>query len=139
MILLNYKNTSIKSIRKWISSINYQVMTFIFMALFTISDAFASKPDINKLPDFKMEGIDGSEKDPVGMTHTIVGGIVTIVAILLAAGTILTVAYVLMKIYQEIQAENSKKNWGHFLIAFVVGFVLIFITLYLVKLAASMF
>lgn len=66
-------------------------------------------------------------------------GLVTLGAVILAAVAILTVVKALIGIYNEATSENGKKGWGHFILALIIGFIVIFFCLWLVKLAVGLF
>jgi len=59
--------------------------------------------------------------------------------ILFAAWSIMTVVKALIKTYNAATDENDKKGWGPFIIALILGFILIFFSLWLVKLAIGLF
>lgn len=65
--------------------------------------------------------------------------IITLFAVLLAAGAIFVVVKALISIYNEATSENGKKGWGHFIVALIIGFIVIFFCLWLVKLAVGLF
>ena len=51
----------------------------------------------------------------------------------------MTVVKALIKTYNAATDENDKKGWGPFIIALILGFILIFFSLWLVKLAIGLF
>ena len=66
-------------------------------------------------------------------------GLATLAAVLFAAWAILTVVKALIKTYNAATDENDKKGWGPFVIALILGFILIFFSLWLVKMAIGLF
>lgn len=111
------------------------VMLFLWSA---IQSAFAA-PDASKIPDFQIPGVDSNTKDPMEIIWIVLKSIVTLGAVILAALAIMTVVKALISIYNEATSENGKKGWGHFILALIIGFIVIFFCLWLVKLAVGLF
>lgn len=66
-------------------------------------------------------------------------GLATLAAVLFAAWAILTVVKALIKTYNAATDEADRKGWGPFVIALILGFILIFFSLWLVKMAIGLF
>ena len=126
----------IKSLTKHLYSRYLAVMLFFWG---TIQNAFAAGPDASKIPDFQIPGVDSNTKDPMEIIWIVLKGLVTLGAVILAAVAILTVVKALIGIYNEATSENGKKGWGHFILALIIGFIVIFFCLWLVKLAVGLF
>lgn len=126
----------IKSLTKHLHSRYLAVMIFFWG---TIQHAFAAGPDASKIPDFQIPGVDSNTKDPMEIIWIVLKGLVTLGAVILAAVAILTVVKALIGIYNEATSENGKKGWGHFILALIIGFIVIFFCLWLVKLAVGLF
>lgn len=118
---------------------HHRYLTVMLFLWGTIQSAFAAGPDASKIPDFQIPGIDSNTKDPTAIIWIVLKGLVTLAAVILAAAAILTVVKSLISIYNEATSENGKKGWGHFIIALIVGFIVIFFCLWLVKLAVGLF
>lgn len=121
-----------------IKSVFNAFSTFILLSVISTQNAFAAL-DASKIPDFKIPGVDSSTKDPIEIIGLVAKGIVTLFAILLAAYAIFRVAMALASTYGEVTGEKPTKNWGHFMMALIVGFIVIFFCLWLVKLAIGLF
>ncbi|GAB1668913.1 integrating conjugative element membrane protein, PFL_4702 family [Mannheimia haemolytica] len=126
----------IKSLAKHLHSRYLAVMLFLWG---TIQHAFAAGPDASKIPDFQIPGVDSNTKDPMEILWIVGKSIITLFAVLLAAGAIFVVVKALISIYNEATSENGKKGWGHFIVALIIGFIVIFFCLWLVKLAVGLF
>ncbi|MGX2956072.1 DUF2976 domain-containing protein [Ursidibacter arcticus] len=126
----------IKSLYQSCTSRYFALMLFLWAS---IQNAFAEGVDASKIPDFKIPGVDSSTKDPMEIIAIVAKSLVTLAAILLAAGAILVVVKALISIYNEATSEGGKKGWGHFIVALIVGFIVIFFCLWLVKLAVGLF
>ncbi|QLB12782.1 DUF2976 family protein [Bisgaardia hudsonensis] len=113
-------------------------LTFMLFFWGCIQNVFAA-PDPSKIPDFKIPGVDTNTKDPTEILLIVGKSIVTLAAIFIAASAILVVAKALISIYSEATSENGKKGWVHFIVALIIGFIVIFFCLWLVKLAVSLF
>lgn len=124
-----------KSLTKHLHNRYLAVMLFLWG---TIQNAIAA-PDASKIPDFQIPGVDSNTKDPLEIIWIVVKGIVTLAAVILAAVAIMTVVKALIGIYNEATSENGKKGWGHFILALIIGFIVIFFCLWLVKLAVGLF
>lgn len=125
----------IKSLTKHLHSRYLAVMLWFWG---TIQNVFAA-PDASKIPDFQIPGVDSNTKDPLEIIWIVVKSIVTLAAVVFAAWAILTVVKALISIFNEATSENGKKNWGHFIAALIIGFIVIFFCLWLVKLAVGLF
>ena len=73
------------------------------------------------------------------LIYLVAKSLATLCAILFAAWSIMTVVKALIKTYNAATDENDKKGWGPFIIALILGFILIFFSLWLVKLAIGLF
>ena len=134
--------TLIKSFSRAVSGRFLTVMTLCWLS---IENAFATGGGggngINaaKIPDFKIPGVDSNTKDPMEIIFFVAKGLATLAAVLFAAWAILTVVKALIKTYNAATDENDKKGWGPFVIALILGFILIFFSLWLVKMAIGLF
>lgn len=131
-----------KIIKSLYQSCASRYLAFMCFLWGSIQNAFAEGSggvDASKIPDFKIPGVDSGTKDPMEIIAIVAKSLVTLAAILLAAGAILVVVKALISIYNEATSENGKKGWGHFIVALVVGFIVIFFCLWLVKLAVGLF
>lgn len=99
----------------------------------------SSGPDINKLPTVKIPGVDSNTTDLFEILFAIGKGFVLFLAIGIAAVAILVVAKAAVAAYNQASDPNDKRGWLHFIIVIVVGLVMIFFTLWLVKLAYGIF
>ncbi len=127
-----------KMIKSLYQSCSNRYLALMLLVWGSMQNAFAA-PDASKIPDFKIPGVDSNTKDPMEIIAIVAKSIVTLGAILLAAGAILVVVKALISIYNEATSENGKKGWGHFIVALIVGFIVIFFCLWLVKLAVGLF
>lgn len=93
----------------------------------------------SKIPDFKIPGVDSNTKDPMEIIYIVAKSLATLASVLFAAWCILTVVKALIKTYNAATDENDKKGWGPFIAALIIGFILIFFSLWLVKLAIGLF
>ena len=89
-----------------------------------------SGPDASKLPDFK---------DPMEIIFLVAKGLVTLAAVLFAVWCILAVVKALVTTFQAATDPNEKKGWTPFIGALIIGFILIFFCLWLVKMAVGLF
>ncbi|PJG84805.1 DUF2976 domain-containing protein [Conservatibacter flavescens] len=121
---------------QWVSQRYLAVMLFCFGA---IQNAFAAGPDASKIPDFQIPGVDSNTKDPMEIIYIVVKSLVTLAAVLFAAWCIMTVVKALIKTYNQATDESDKKGWGPFIAALIIGFILIFFSLWLVKMAIGLF
>ncbi|MCI5764659.1 DUF2976 domain-containing protein [Actinobacillus porcinus] len=134
-----------KIIKSFYQSCSSRYFAFMFFLWGSIQNAVANTSgssggvDASKIPDFKIPGVDSGTKDPMEIIAIVAKSLVTLAAILMAAGAILVVVKALISIYNEATSENGKKGWGHFIVALVVGFIVIFFCLWLVKLAVGLF
>lgn len=121
---------------QWVSAC---YLAFMLLCFGTVQNVFAAGPDASKIPDFQIPGVDSNTKDPMEIIWIVVKSIVTLFAVLLAAVSIFVVVKALISIYHEATSENGKKGWGHFIVALIIGFIVIFFCLWLVKLAVGLF
>ncbi|TYG35299.1 DUF2976 domain-containing protein [Lonepinella koalarum] len=126
----------LKSCCKTLSQYYFSAMLWLWG---TMQQALADGPDATKIPDFKIPGVDSTTKDPIEIITIVAKSLVTLAAVLLAAGAIFVVVKALISIYNEATSENGRKGWGAFIIALIIGFVVIFFCLWLVKLAVGLF
>lgn len=129
-------------IKSFFSKLSHYYLSTMLLLWGFSQQAFAdgaNGPDASKIPDFKIPGVDSSTKDPLAIIWIVTKGIVTLAAVLLAAGAIFAVVKALINIYHEATSENGKKGWGSFIIALILGFIVIFFCLWLVKLAVGLF
>jgi len=66
-------------------------------------------------------------------------GLVTLAAVLFAVWCILAVVKALVTTFQAATDPNEKKGWTPFIGALIIGFILIFFCLWLVKMAVGLF
>ena len=132
--------TLIKSFSQAVSGRFLTVMTLCWLS---IENAFATGGgggiNANKIPDFKIPGVDSNTKDPMEIIYLVAKSLATLAAILFAAWAILTVVKALVKTYNSATDETDRKGWGPFVIALILGFILIFFSLWLVKMAIGLF
>lgn len=132
----------IKSCFQSVSSRFLSVMTLLWLS---VENAFASGGsggngiNASKIPDFKIPGVDSNTKDPMEIIYLVAKSLATLAAILFTVWSILTVVKALIKTYNAATDENDRKGWGPFVIALILGFILIFFSLWLVKLAIGLF
>lgn len=130
----------IKSFFQNVSSRFLAVGTLLWLS---VENAFATGGgngiNASKIPDFKIPGVDSNTKDPMEIIFFVAKGLATLAAVLFAAWAILTVVKALIKTYNAATDENDKKGWGPFVIALILGFILIFFSLWLVKMAIGLF
>lgn len=129
--------TLIKSFSQAVSGRFLTVMTLCWLS---IENAFATGGgggggiNANKIP-----GVDSNTKDPMEIIYLVAKSLATLAAILFAAWAILTVVKALVKTYNSATDEADRKGWGPFVIALILGFILIFFSLWLVKMAIGLF
>ncbi|MDH3000194.1 hypothetical protein A1D23_08365 [Chelonobacter oris] len=126
---------TLQYIKQYVSQRYIAVMLLCWGSL---QSAFAA-PDASKIPDFKIPGVGSDTTDVTEILWLLGKSIATLFAVLLAAGAIFVVVKALIGIYNEATSENGRKGWGHFIVALIVGFIVIFFCLYLVRLAVGMF
>lgn len=127
---------SIKKGWQWASQ---RYLAVILLCFATVQNVFAAGPDASKIPDFQIPGVDSNTKDPFEIIYIVVKALVTLAAVLFAAWCIMTVVKALIKTYNQATDEADKKGWGPFLAALIIGFILIFFSLWLVKMAIGLF
>ena len=98
-----------------------------------------SGPDASKLPDFKVPGVNSNTKDTMEIIFLVAKGLVTLAAVLFAVWCILAVVKALVTTFQAATDPNEKKGWTPFIGALIIGFILIFFCLWLVKMAVGLF
>lgn len=114
-------------------------LAFSVMFFGAMQNALAAGPDAGKIPDFKIPGVDINTKDPMEIIFIVAKALATLAAVLFGAWCILTVVRALIKTYNQATDENDKKGWGPFIVALIVGFILIFFSLWLIKMAVGLF
>ncbi|TYA23471.1 DUF2976 domain-containing protein [Aggregatibacter actinomycetemcomitans] len=129
---MNYIKSSLQFLSK-------SYFTFALLVSSAMQSAFAKGIDTGKIPEFKIPGVDNNSKDPMEIIYFVAKSFVALAAILLSAWAIMIVAKALVKTYNEATDENSKKGWGPFFAALIIGFLVIFFCLWLVKLAVGLF
>ena len=129
---MNYIKSSLQFLSK-------SYFAFALLVSSAMQSAFAKGIDTGKIPEFKIPGVDNNSKDPMQIVYIVAKSFVALAAILLSAWAIMTVAKALVKTYNEATDENSKKGWGPFIAALIIGFLVIFFCLWLVKLAVGLF
>lgn len=129
---MNYIKSSLQFLSK-------SYFAFALLVSSAMQSAFAKGIDTSKIPEFKIPGVDNNSKDPMEIVYIVAKSFVALGAILLSAWAIMTVAKALVKTYNEATDENSKKGWGPFIAALIIGFLVIFFCLWLVKLAVGLF
>lgn len=113
-------------------------LAFSVMFFGAMQNALAG-PDAGKIPDFKIPGVDSNTKDPMEIIFIVAKALATLTAVLFAVWCILTVVKALIKTYNQATDENDKKGWAPFIASLIVGFILIFFSLWLVKMAVGLF
>lgn len=121
---------------QWLSQ---RYLAFMLFCFGTIQNVFAVGPDASKIPDFQIPGVDSTTKDPIEIIYIVGKALFVLVAVGLAGICILAVVKALITTYNRATDENDKKGWGPFLLALIVGFIVIFFSLWLVKLAIGLF
>lgn len=137
-----------KLIKSFFQNVSSRFLAVVTLLWLSVENAFATGggnginaskiPDF-KIPDFKIPGVDSNTKDPMEIIYLVAKSLATLFAILFAAWSIMTVVKALIKTYNAATDENDKKGWGPFIIALILGFILIFFSLWLVKLAIGLF
>ena len=134
--------TLIKSSFQKLSNRFLAVMTLLWVSMENASatgGGGGSGINAAKIPDFKIPGVDSNTKDPMEIIFFVAKGLATLAAVLFAAWAILTVVKALIKTYNAATDEADRKGWGPFVIALILGFILIFFSLWLVKMAIGLF
>jgi hypothetical protein len=132
-----------KLIKSFFQNVSSRFLAVVTLLWLSVENAFATGGgngiNASKIPDFKIPGVDSNTKDPMEIIFLVAKGLATLAAVLFAAWAILTVVKALIKTYNAATDENDKKGWGPFVIALILGFILIFFSLWLVKLAIGLF
>lgn len=132
-----------KLIKSFFQNVSSRFLAVVTLLWLSVENAFATGGgngiNASKIPDFKIPGVDSNTKDPMEIIYLVAKGLATLAAVLFAAWAILTVVKALIKTYNAATDENDKKGWGPFIIALILGFILIFFSLWLVKLAIGLF
>lgn len=132
-----------KLIKSFFQNVSSRFLAVVTLLWLSVENAFATGGgngiNASKIPDFKIPGVDSNTKDPMEIIYLVAKGLATLAAVLFAAWAILTVVKALIKTYNAATDENDKKGWGPFVIALILGFILIFFSLWLVKLAIGLF
>lgn len=132
-----------KLIKSFFQNVSSRFLAVVTLLWLSVENAFATGGgngiNASKIPDFKIPGVDSNTKDPMEIIFFVAKGLATLAAVLFAAWAILTVVKALIKTYNAATDENDKKGWGPFIIALILGFILIFFSLWLVKLAIGLF
>jgi conserved putative membrane protein len=132
-----------KLIKSFFQNVSSRFLAVVTLLWLSVENAFATGGgngiNASKIPDFKIPGVDSNTKDPMEVIFFVAKGLATLAAVLFAAWAILTVVKALIKTYNAATDENDKKGWGPFVIALILGFILIFFSLWLVKMAIGLF
>lgn len=133
-----------KLIKSFFQNVSSRFLAVVTLLWLSVENAFATGGgngiNASKIPDFKIPGVDSNNtKDPMEIIFLVAKGLATLAAVLFAAWAILTVVKALIKTYNAATDENDKKGWGPFIIALILGFILIFFSLWLVKMAIGLF
>ena len=132
-----------KLIKSFFQNVSSRFLAVVTLLWLSVENAFATGGgngiNASKIPDFKIPGVDSNTKDPMEIIYLVAQSLATLFAILFAAWSIMTVVKALIKTYNAATDENDKKGWGPFIIALILGFILIFFSLWLVKLAIGLF
>ncbi|HHF7119595.1 MULTISPECIES: DUF2976 domain-containing protein [Haemophilus] len=132
-----------KLIKSFFQNVSSRFLAVVTLLWLSVENAFATGGgngiNASKIPDFKIPGVDSNTKDPMEIIFLVAKGLATLAAVLFAAWAILTVVKALIKTYNAATDENDKKGWGPFVIALILGFILIFFSLWLVKMAIGLF
>lgn len=130
----------VKSYFQTVSS-HFSVLMTLF--LLSVNNAFAAGGvngiDTSKIPDFKIPGVDSNTNDPMQILFIVLKSGIALVAIVFIVWGGLSVARALIRTYNQATDENDKKGWGPFLLALMIGFVMIFFDVWLVKWVISLF
>lgn len=132
-----------KLIKSFFQNISSRFLAVVTLLWLSVENAFATGGgngiNASKIPDFKIPGVDSNTKDPMEIIFFVAKGLATLAAVLFAAWSILTVVKALIKTYNSATDEADRKGWGPFVIALILGFILIFFSLWLVKMAIGLF
>ena len=132
-----------KLIKSFFQNVSSRFLAVVTLLWLSVENGFATGGgngiNASKIPDFKIPGVDSNTKDPMEIIFLVAKGLATLAAVLFAAWAILTVVKALIKTYNAATDENDKKGWGPFVIALILGFILIFFSLWLVKMAIGLF
>ncbi len=132
-----------KLIKSFFQNVSSRFLAVVTLLWLSVENAFATGGgngiNASKIPDFKIPGVDSNTKDPMEIIYLVAKSLATLFAILFAAWSIMTVVKALIKTYNAATDENDKKGWGPFIIALILGFILIFFSLWLVKMAIGLF
>lgn len=132
-----------KLIKSFFQNVSSRFLAVVTLLWLSVENAFATGGgngiNASKIPDFKIPGVDSNTKDPMKIIYLVAKSLATLCAVLFAAWSIMTVVKALIKTYNAATDENDKKGWGPFIIALILGFILIFFSLWLVKLAIGLF
>ncbi|MFZ7230579.1 DUF2976 domain-containing protein [Avibacterium avium] len=136
MALLHSFISKVKRSWQWSAQ---RYLAFSLICFGAMQNAFAAGPDATKIPDFKIPGVDSNTKDPMEIIFIVGKSLATLFAVLFAVWCILTVVKALIKTYNQATEEGDKKGWGPFSAALIIGFIMIFFSLWLVKMAIGLF
>ena len=132
-----------KLIKSFFQNVSSRFLAVVTLLWLSVENAFATGGgngiNASKIPDFKIPGVDSNTKDPMEISYLVAKSLATLCAVLFAAWSIMTVVKALIKTYNAATDENDKKGWGPFIIALILGFILIFFSLWLVKMAIGLF
>ena len=132
-----------KLIKSFFQNVSSRFLAVVTLLWLSVENAFATGGgngiNASKIPDFKIPGVDRNTKDQMEIIYLVAKSLATLCAVLFAAWSIMTVVKALIKTYNAATDENDKKGWGPFIIALILGFILIFFSLWLVKLAIGLF
>ena len=132
-----------KLIKSFFQNVSSRFLAVVTLLWLSVENAFATGGgngiNASKIPDFKIPGVDSNTKDPMEIIFFVAKGLATLAAVLFAAWAILTVVKALIKTYNAATDENDKIESGPFVIALILGFILIFFSLWLVKMAIGLF
>ncbi|OOF39169.1 hypothetical protein BKK47_07300 [Rodentibacter mrazii] len=130
-------------IKPYFQTVSSHFSVLMTLLLLSVNNAVAAGGvhgiDTSKIPDFKIPGVDSNTNDPMQILFIVLKSGIALVAIVFIVWGGLSVARALIRTYNQATDENDKKGWGPFLLALMIGFVMIFFDVWLVKWVISLF
>lgn len=130
-------------VKSYFQTVSSHFSVLMTLLLLSVNNAFAAGGvngiDTSKIPDFKIPGVDSNTNDPMQILFIVLKSGIALVAVVFIVWGGLSVARALIRTYNQATDENDKKGWGPFLLALMIGFVMIFFDVWLVKWVISLF